>query len=249
MQEQSVITLNNPKSPASEAYRVLRTNIQYSSIDNPLKILTITSAGPEEGKTTTVINIAVAFVQSGNRVLIIDGDMRKPKLHKILGVVNSNGLTSILVNRADYKDYVRKTKLEGLEIITCGAIPPNPSELLESNQMKLLVQQVKEDYDMVIIDSPPVVSVTDAAIISAIVDGTILVAGAGSVDKSNLKRAKEYLLKVNANIIGVVLNKFDINSMGKYYHYNYYYGEGGVSKKRKKREKSKHRSHGIGTNV
>lgn len=246
MEDKSIITLSNPKSPISEAYRVLRTNIQYSSVDKPLRILNVTSAGPEEGKTTTVLNTAITFAQSGNRVLVIDGDMRKPKLHKLLGVSNNNGLTNVLANRADYKEYVKKTRVEGLEILTCGAIPPNPSELLESNQMKLLISKLREDYDLIVFDAPPVGSVTDAAILSTLVDGTILVAASGTVERDNLKRAKELLQKVNANIIGVVLNKLDKGTKGNYYYYNYYYYGESSSDKKSRRKKTRNNNAGIG---
>ncbi len=246
MEDKSIITLSNPKSPISEAYRVLRTNIQYSSVDKPLRILNVTSAGPEEGKTTTVLNTAITFAQSGNRVLVIDGDMRKPKLHKLLGVSNNNGLTNVLANRADYREYVKKTRVEGLEILTCGAIPPNPSELLESNQMKLLISKLREDYDLIVFDAPPVGSVTDAAILSTLVDGTILVAASGTVERDNLKRAKELLQKVNANIIGVVLNKLDKGTKGNYYYYNYYYYGESSSDKKSRRKKTRNNNAGIG---
>lgn len=238
MDEQSLITFSNPKSPISEAYRVLRTNIQYTSIDKPLKTLTITSSGPGEGKTTTTINTAITFVQAGNRVLVVDGDLRKPKVHKLMGLENQNGLTNILASKNHYSNYIKKSKIEGLDIITCGAIPPNPSELLASNQMKNLINELREDYDLVLIDAPPVGNVTDAAIISTIVDGTILVAASGTVEVDAVKRAKELLQKVNANIIGVVLNKLDKNSKGNYYYYYYYYyGENGAPTKKKHRKK------------
>lgn len=240
MDDKSLITFNNPKSPISEAYRVLRTNIQYSSIDKPLKLLTVTSAGPGEGKTTTTINIAITFVQAGNRVLVIDGDLRKPKVHKLFGLENQRGLTNILAIKDDYTRYIKQSEIEGLDVITCGAIPPNPSELLASNQMKQLMDKIRDDYDLILIDAPPVGNVTDAAIVSTIVDGTILVAASGTVEIESLKRAKELLEKVNANIIGVVLNKLDKNSKGNYYYYNYYYyGESTPSKKSRKKPKKK----------
>jgi len=221
----SLITYSQPKSPISEAYRVLRTNIQYSSIDNPIKTIVITSAGADEGKSTTAANLAIAFAQSGNKVLMLDADLRKPKVHRTFGLDNIFGLTNILVERDDYINYIRKGPLDGLDIITCGAIPPNPSELLGSNQMKQLVDELRGDYDLVILDSPPVCNVTDAALLSTIVDGTILVASSGTVEINSLKIAKELLLKVNANILGVVLNKLNKNSKGNSYYNYYYYGE------------------------
>lgn len=239
MDNNSLIAYSNPKSPISEAYRVLRTNIQYSSIDKPIKTIVITSSGPGEGKSTTTINTAITFVQAGNKVLVIDGDLRKPKVHKLTGLANQKGLTNILASKEDYRHYVKKCEVDGLDIITCGAIPPNPSELLASNQMKQLMQKLRDDYDLIIIDAPPVGTVTDAAILSTIVDGTILVAASGSVEIESVKRAKELLEKVNANIIGVVLNKLDKNSKGNYYYYYYYYygEEGTTTKKRHKKPK------------
>lgn len=221
----SLITYNDPKSPISEAYRVLRTNIQYSSIDDPLKVIVVTSSGPGEGKSTTVANLAITFSQMGSRVLLIDADLRKPKIHKVFGLQNQRGLTNFLASREDYKNYVRNILVSGLNVITCGVIPPNPSELLASNAMKQFIAQVRDDYDIILIDAPPVGTVTDAAIISAIVDGTILVAASGSVEEEPLIRSKELLTKVNANIIGVVLNKLDKNSHGNNYYYNNYYYE------------------------
>lgn len=241
-------TYVNPKSPISEAYRVLRTNIQYSSFDTPLKSVVITSSIPGEGKTTTVSNLAITFAQLGSKVLLIDADLRKPKIHKIFSIENHCGLTNILVNRDDYKKYINKSAIENLDIITCGVIPPNPSELLTSNAMRSFIQKTKEDYDIVFLDSPPIGTVTDAAIISTIVDGTILVAASGVVDSVTLLEAKEQLDKVNANIIGVVLNKVDKNSQGKYYYYQYYYyGDSDDSQphqkiKRKKRKRIKNTS-------
>jgi len=240
LDSKSIIAYSKPKSPISEAYRVLRTNIQYSSFDNPLKVIVITSSGPEEGKTTTVVNLAVTFTQIGYKVLVIDGDLRRPKIHKVFGIRNHRGLTNLLVSKDDYRNYVNKSEIENLDIITCGALPPNPSELLTSNVMRQFIETVRKDYDMVIIDSPPVGTVTDAAILSTIVDGTILVAASGTVQIDALVRSKELLDKVNANIIGVVLNKLGKNSHESYYYY-YYYGEGeekdSEKKSRKKRKK------------
>lgn len=240
MIDNSLIAHSQPKSPIAEAYRVLRTNIQYSSIDNPLKTMVITSSGPGEGKSTTGANLAITFVQSGNKVLLLDADLRKPKIHKIFGLDNTYGLTNILVKKDEYYNYIKKGPIEGLDIITCGAMPPNPSELLGSKQMKQLMHKFREDYDIVILDAPPVGTVTDAALLSTIVDGTILVASSGVVEIDNLKRAKELLLKVNANIIGVVMNKLSKNSKGGSYYYYYYSDDNKAapSKKKNKRRKS-----------
>ncbi len=233
-----VITHSDPKSPISEAYRVLRTNIQYSSVDKPLKSIVVTSSSPMEGKTTTVANLAVTFAQAGNKVLLIDSDMRKPRLHKIFVMSNARGLTDLLAEHDDYKRYIRSSDVPNLDILTCGTIPPNPSELLASNAMKQFMQEVKMDYDMIFMDSPPIVNVTDAAVISTFVDGTILVAYSGRVETGALKRAKELLDKVNANILGVVLNKINKKAGANYYYYNYNYEEENVRSKSRLRNRS-----------
>lgn len=236
MDEPKLIVYEDPKSPVSEAYRILRTNIQFSGLDNPIKTIVITSAGSSEGKTTSIINLGIAMAQSGLKVLLMDGDLRKPQIHKILGTFNRLGLTDVLVNELDYKKGVSSTYIEGLEILSAGTIPPNPSELLASNKMKQLLGGISKDYDFVLIDTPPAALVTDASILAAVVDGTILVCASGRVPIEGAKRAKELLKNVNANIIGVILNKFPAGQ--KYYSQYYYYAhyeKGFNPKKSKKR--------------
>ena len=234
MDKYKLIVQTNPKSPISEAYRTLRTNIQFSSLDNPIKTIVVTSTCPGEGKTTSVTNLAITMAHSGSRVLLIDGDLRKPELHKIFISSNQVGLTNILVSELDYKERVVQTHVEGLEILPVGVIPPNPSELLASNKMKQLLDEVKRDYDFVLIDTPPVGLVTDASILSAIVDGTILVCASGQTSIEEIERAKELLKNVNANIIGVILNKIPLNR-GGYSQYYYYRSYEEVNPKRTKR--------------
>lgn len=236
--ENVVITYTDPKSPISEAYRVLRTNIQYSSIDKPLKSVVVTSSKPMEGKTTTVVNLAVAFAQAGKRVLLIDSDLRKPKIHKIFMISNKTGLTNLIAAHDDYTKYIRLCEIPNLEILPCGTIPPNPSELLASNSLLQFIHEVSEVYDIILLDAPPVGSVTDAAVISAFVDGTILVANSGHVEIDALKRSKELLTNVKANILGVVLNNLDKHAGGNYYYYQYdYYDEDGKKKNRRKKKR------------
>ncbi len=230
-----LIVHTNPKSPISEAYRTLRTNIQFSSLDNPIKTIVVTSAGPGEGKTTSVINLGITMVQSGSKVLLIDGDLRKPQIHKIFEASNQVGLTNVLVNELDYKEGVSSTYVDGLEILSAGVIPPNPSELLASNRMKQLLSRVSEDYDFVLVDTPPAAVVTDASVLSAVADGTILVCASGQVPIDGTKRAKELLENVNANIIGVILNKIPINQRNySQYYYYHYYGEDNPEKNKKR---------------
>lgn len=239
LDENVAITHTDPKSPISEAYRVLRTNIQYSSIDKPLKTIVVTSSGPMEGKTTTVVNMAITFAQAGNRVLLIDSDLRKPKMHKIFMVSNYSGLTNMIADHDEYRKYVRTSDVPNLDVLPCGTIPPNPSELLASNAMLQFMQDVRNDYDIIFMDAPPVGSVTDAAIISTFVDGTILVVNSGRVEIGALKKAKELLMKVNANIIGVVLNKLTKDVSGSYYYYQYDYYNDSEPRRKKKRRRDK----------
>jgi capsular exopolysaccharide synthesis family protein len=214
------ITGLNTGSPAAEAYRVLRTNIQYANVDNPLKTIVVTSTGPGEGKTTTAINLAVVFAQDQYKVLVIDADLRRPKIHKVLNLASNKGLTDILVRHSGFRSYVKKIERYKIDLITSGRIPANPSEMLNSNTFKELLAGIKEEYDIVIIDSPPVLSVTDAVILSKMADGTLIVACSGKVRGDDLKKTVEILEKVDSNIIGIVLNK--TTNSKRYYMYYYY---------------------------
>jgi len=229
----------NPKSPAAEAYRVLRTNIQYSSIDKPLKSLVFTSSGSGEGKSTTVTNIAIVFAQTGYKVLIVDGDLRKPRIHKIFNISSLRGLSNYLVEKGEAEDYILSTEVPNLFVLPCGTIPPNPSELLASNAMKQFVKDICTKYDIVFIDAPPIGAVTDAAVLSTICDGAVIVAASGIVDDYALLRTKEILQNLKANIIGVVLNRIKKSSSASYHYYYYYYdssNDGNTKGKRKKRK-------------
>ncbi len=226
LEKNPLITQTNPKSPISEAYRVLRTNLQFSSVDKPLKNIVITSAVPEEGKTTTIVNLAMVFAQSGSKTLLIDADLRRPNIHKVFDLFNHIGVTNILAKHDDYKQYLRKVNVENLHVLTSGPIPPNPSELLASQSMQQFIEKINQDYDIVLMDAPPVGIVTDAAILSTIVDGTILVANSGVIEIDAIQRAKESLDKVNANIVGVVLNRLTKDIRGGYYCYDFYYDNG-----------------------
>lgn len=239
----SLIVHTNPKSPAAESYRVLRTNIQYASVDKPVKTILVTSCGPGEGKTTTVANLAIAFVQSGSRVLLLDADLRKPRVHKVFHIPNSTGLTSILAHQVDYKEFLFQSVLDNLYILASGPIPPNPSELLASNAMKRFIETLKNDFDIVLIDAPPVGVVTDSAILSTIADGTILVVSSGKVEVEAAQRSKQLLEKVNANILGVVLNKITKANQRSNFNYYYYYTnelEDDTKRSNKEPRKKKH---------
>lgn len=229
-----IISYTNPKSPIAEAYRSIRTNIEFSNIDKNIKIITITSTQPNEGKSTVISNLAATFANLENkRVLIIDGDLRNPSVHKMFGVSNLNGITDILLGEKDVDKCLEKTKIKGLDILKVGKVPPNPSEMLQSNKMRNFIEVIKEYYDYVFIDAPPVGVVSDASIISQYSDGVILLVGSNETDIDAAKISKERLESVGANILGVVLNKFESEGSA-YGYYGYYYGNEEENKKEKR---------------
>ncbi|TAK29744.1 MAG: polysaccharide biosynthesis tyrosine autokinase [Chloroflexota bacterium] len=206
-----LVTFANPRSPAAEAYRQLRTNIQFSSLDRPLKTLLVTSTSPEEGKSTTLANLAITIAQTGNKVLIVDCDLRRPTVHSIFGITNSAGLTSAMVDTSLSQLPTQEVGIPNLLVLPSGPLPPNPSELLGSHRMQELMARLRESADYVLFDSPPVLAVTDAAVLASKLDGVLLVVNAGHTKREMAKKAKAALDKVNANIVGVVLNnvKYD----------------------------------------
>jgi capsular exopolysaccharide synthesis family protein len=217
----SLIAMTNPKSPISEQYRTIRTNIEFSQIDREIRTLMVTSTGPGEGKSTTVANLATVFAQQGKQVLLIDADLRKPTVHYTFRLQNTTGLTNVLTRQLTLKEAVFKSKIPNLYLLPSGPIPPNPAELLGSKMMKDLLDELKEEYDVVLFDTPPVLAVTDAQILANRCDGTILVVSSGKTENENALKGKELLEKANANVIGVVLNNKKLEK-GNYY---YYYGE------------------------
>ncbi len=233
--ESRLITHIDPKSPVSEAYRTLRTNLQFSKIEKKLRSILVTSAGPKEGKSTTAANLAITMAQVGNKVVIIDADLRRPILHSAFGMTRENGLTNYLAGSLSYEEMLQNSFLDNLKVVPSGVLPPNPAELLATQKMEDLLGKLQEDFDIVIIDSPPVIAVTDASILSTKVDGTLLVVYAGQTERDAVKRATSMLTSVSARILGIVLNGFDVQGIyGSYYYYYYhhYYGE---SKKKRNR--------------
>lgn len=233
-----MITHFAPKSPIAEAYRTLRTNIQYSKSDQPIKTLLVTSPGPRDGKSTTAVNLAITIAQTGVKTLIIDADLRRPVLHSIFGLRKSIGLSNCIIGKSDVKDATFATEIDNLQIMPCGTLPPNPSELLGSNSMKKLLTELKQAYDFIILDTPPVIAVTDAAVLSSLIDGVLLVLKSRQTNQEAAQRAHELLKNVEAAVLGAVLNGIQIESMyGSYYyyyHYYYYYGSDGDKKRRKR---------------
>ncbi len=219
----SLITLKHPRSPIAEAYRVLRTNLRFSGIENPSGALLVTSSGPGEGKTTTAANLAVALAQGGKRVILIDTDLRRPALHKVFGLPNEVGLSSLfLEDGSALENVLQSTAIEGLSVITSGPLPPNPAEVLDSKQMGKVLTNLRAQADMLILDSPPALAVADASILGSRCSGAIVVVDAGRTRTDVSRRAIETLHKTDVKVLGVVLNKLSGRRASGYYHYYYY---------------------------
>ncbi len=214
----------HPMSAIAESFRALRTNIAYSFIDHPCRVILITSSGPGEGKSTTISNLGVVMAQAGSRVLILDCDFRRPVMHKIFEVDQQPGLTNLIAQDLEVDEVVHATEVDGLFVINSGPIPPNPSELLGSQKMKDLLKKVGGQYDLVLIDTPPLIAVTDAAVLASVVDGVIFVIKSGELRIDVARESKAQLEKANARILGVVLNDMKANGGGYYRHYYHYYG-------------------------
>ena len=215
-----LITVREPKSIVSEQFKTIRTNINFSMPDEDLRTIVITSTTPGEGKSTSSSNIAVVFAQSGKKVLLVDGDMRKPTVHHTFKLKNVRGLSNLLTRQFDVEEVVQKTDVEGLSVITSGPIPPNPAELIASQTMDRLIESLLEQYDFIIFDAPPVLSVTDAQILANKCDGTILVVQTAKTEKDSILKAKEVLVASKANMIGVILNRYVLEK--DHYYYQYY---------------------------
>ena len=214
------IVEKKPKSIAAEAYRSLRTNIQYSSFDKKYQTLVVTSANPGEGKTTVAGNLALALAQGESKVLLVDCDMRRPSVHKRFRISNTYGISDLLVGNKKMESVAHKYN-DNLTIVPSGKIPPNPAEMLGSKAMTAFLEEMKKHFDYIVLDTPPLQAVADAQILSTKVDGSLLVVRAGVTKKDAVHNAVSIINKVNGNIIGTVLNAAD-NSKDKYY---YYYGD------------------------
>jgi capsular exopolysaccharide synthesis family protein len=215
----------DPKSPVVEAYRTLRTNLRYASAGGELRSVLVTSPGPGEGKSTIAANLACVMARSGQRVITVGADLRRPTLRKYFGMEdNGRGLSNILVGEATLDDCLIRSSEKNLMVLTSGPKPPNPAELLETERMRTLVEELEERADMVIFDAPPVIAVTDALIIASLVDGVLLVINVGTVPRELAKRSKEQFDAVGARLLGVVLNRVDVREGYGYYYYYYEQG-------------------------
>lgn len=215
-----LITASNPKDPISEQFRTIRTNIDFSSVDRDLKTVLFTSADVSEGKSTVSANMAVIWAQQGKRVLFVDADLRRSTLHTTFGLVNTKGLTTYLAQGADYHELLGNSGIENLTILTSGPVPPNPAELLNSKRMKDFLANSQNEFDIVMLDVPPLLSVTDTQVLSAEVDGVVLIVRQGITQKAAVQRSVELLKMVNAKVLGYVLNDVSAHS-GYGYGYGY----------------------------
>ena len=225
--QHTLIVHEDAKSPVAEAYRVIRTNLQFCQTDSSLHTLIFTSAGPSEGKSTTIANTAVALAQTGKKVLLVDCDLRKPVQHHIFKK-NKAGVTNHLAEGTLLTELFQESGVPNLTLLTSGPVPPNPSELLGSEKMKQLLAQLREEYDYVLIDAPPVIVVTDAAVLASKVDGVVLVLDSGNVRPEMAQQAQKLIQAANGKILGAILNKVEIDEEHSYYYY--YYGKEHSSK-------------------
>jgi non-specific protein-tyrosine kinase len=223
-----------PRSSVAEAYRTLRTNVEFASLDEPIRTLLVTSSIPGEGKTTTAANLAVVFAQAGRRVLLVDADLRKPGVHLVFDLTNTHGLTTLLRNEhVDLGAVVQATEQDNLRVLTTGPLPPNPAELLGSQRMRAILDRLKVDHDLIVFDSPPLQAVADSAILSSFVDGTLFVIDARRGRRRTVRLAREALAKAGANVLGAVLNQIPATAHSDYasYYAGSYGSEAGPEKR------------------
>jgi capsular exopolysaccharide synthesis family protein len=217
--KRKLITKTNPKSPISEQYKTIRTNINFSSVDKEMRSLMVTSGGPGEGKSTTAANLAVVFAQEGKKVLLVDADMRKPTAHYTFGLTNTFGLTTVLTRQKELTDVTNATDVPNMDVLPCGPIPPNPAELLSSRAMAHFFEEAYRNYSMVIFDTPPVLAVSDGQVLANQCDGTILVISSGTTEVEAAQKSKELLDSAKAKLLGVVLNNRELKETNYYYYY------------------------------
>jgi capsular exopolysaccharide synthesis family protein len=224
----------DPKSVAAECCRSIRTNILFMSPDNPPRTIVVTSPSPQEGKTTTAINLGVTMAEAGGRVLIVDTDMRRPRLHRSFGVPNQTGISSVIVSKATLEEAIKRTDVPNLDVLPCGPVPPNPSELLHTDRFKAVLADCARLYDRIILDSPPTSAVTDPAVLGNLADGVVMVIKAGETTRDSGAHARRQLTSAKARLLGVIVNAIDFSNPAygydyyyrNYYRYGYTYGNG-----------------------
>lgn len=219
LEKHTLITETNPKSFIAEQYRTIRTNILFSSVNESYRTLLVTSTEQAEGKSTTVANLAVVLADQGKKVLLVDADMRKPALHHTFSLPNQIGLTNVLVKQVSYQGAVSKTKIDNLFVLTSGPIPPNPAELLGSSVMNEFLGKALDEFDYILFDTPPILSVTDAQVLANQCDGSIFVVNSGKANIDKTRKAKEILQSAKAKLLGVVLNNREFKEVSSSYYY------------------------------
>jgi capsular exopolysaccharide synthesis family protein len=243
--KEELISLEDPRSAVSESYRSIRTRILFSTADSQPKSILMVSAMESEGKTISSANLAVIMARTGSRVLLLDCDMRKPRLNTLFGIEREKGVSNVLVGDCDIGTAVRQTAIPNLHVMPCGHIPPNPSELLGSRAMQQMLNTLGKDYDRIVIDSSPISAVTDAVVLSKVVDGVVMIVQANKTEREMARRAIEQLAAVNAQMLGIILNRFDTNINKYYYRYSYfhrYYAEDDSTEKEERRKPWKKKS-------
>lgn len=218
-----LIALTDPKSAAAEAYRTLRTSIQFAGLDHKCRTIVVTSSSPGEGKSTTVANFGVVTAQASARVCLVDSDLRRPTLHKVFGLSNTRGLTTALLEGLPFGEVAQPTKVANLFVLTSGPLPPNPAELVGSNRMRECLEAATAEFDLLLLDSPPIVSISDAIALSAVTDGVILVVQVGKVPYEVVRRTVTQIEAVKGRILGVLMNSVNMKRDGYYYDYYRYY--------------------------
>lgn len=225
--EARLVASSNPTSPHAEAFRTLRTNIQFAGIDQRVQTVMVASAQSGDGKSTTISNLAITYAQEGKKTLLIDADLRKPSLHHMFGLSNRIGLTYALLNEQSWSSNIRESNVPNLFIMPAGSIPPNPSELLASQRMASLMKELQQEFDMILFDTPPILAVTDGLIISSLCDGVVMVIKSGRTRLGIARKLKQRLEHAQARTLGVVLNGVSRKNSGDYYYYSHYkYGYG-----------------------
>lgn len=215
-----LITIKKPKSVISEKFRGIRTNILFSTADNDVQTIVFTSEKPAAGKSTISGNVAITYAQAGYKTLLVDGDMRKPSQHYLFNTDNMDGFSNLIINKTDYNKAIHKTDIVNLDLLTSGPIPPNPSELIGSEKSLEVFEYLRSEYDFIIIDTPPVNTVTDAQLFSEIAKYVVYVVDVQKNDRNAIKKGKELIEKAGAKILGVVLNKAPEDKSSSYYYYD-----------------------------
>ncbi len=212
-QDYGLITLQDPASPISESYRTLRMNLQFATVDSDVHTLLVTSPGPGEGKSTTLANLAVTMAQVDRRVIVVDADLRRPYLHTLFGLSDERGLTTMMLeDEALANPPLQDTAVPGLRVLTSGMLPPRPSDLLGSRRMETVLEALAQRADVILLDAPPVMAVTDAVVLASKVSGVLLVVSAGDTKREHAQQAIERLHKVNARVVGAVLNNAPLDA-------------------------------------